>query len=488
MIGQLVEAALAGDGLDLSPAEADRMEDSVRRLAHFRSTGGEVYGLTRGFGPLVRYAASDDENAQGIGLIHHLGVGQGEPLSASASALSVWLRLRSMRLGYSAVPVPLWRQLAALHRRGFVPVMPSEGSLSASGDLIPLAHAALAFCGQGQVWQAGAIVPARERLSTLATHPVSWPARSALAFVNGSSVSLAVAALNHLEITAQARAIAAITGRLAALLGCNPQAYADALQAVRGHPGARQAAAWVRAELPEGATVAADRALQEPYSLRCVPQVVGAVLNQLDAQEQILLTEAAGCTDNPVVVDGGVLHGGNFHALPIAFAADQHTALAHQRAFLAERQLALLVDPATNGGRPPFLCPRPGESSGLAGVQIAASSIVAKCRQHALPATLTAIPSNLNNQDHVPMALNAATAAADVVRLTWLVIGSVLLATGQLSWLAGVALPDRDGWRHLRKSFEPLHDDRPLANEVRTAADAARRGWSIYGGIPDDRG
>ncbi|MGC4805375.1 aromatic amino acid ammonia-lyase [Micromonospora sp. DT233] len=476
-MAELVGTALAGEELDLTGADVGRMEDAVEQLSRHRSAGGQVYGLTRGFGPLVRYPAGDDENVQGIGLVHHLCTGQGVPVSASASALSVWLRLQSMRLGYSAVPVPLWRQIAELHRRGFVPVMPSEGSLSASGDLVPLAHAALALGGAGHAWHEGAVVAAGQRLAGLAAAPVHWPARTALAFVNGSSVSLAVAALNHLEIDAQARALCAITGRLAALLGCNPQAYADGLQRARGHPGARRAAGWIRQEMPDGGAPSTDRPLQEPYSLRCVPQVVGAVVDQLAAQERILLVEAAGCTDNPVVVDGDVLHGGNFHALPVAFAADQHTVLAHQLAYLAERQLALLVDPATNGGRPPFLCPLPGQFSGLAGVQIAASSMVAKCRQHALPATVTAIPSNLNNQDHVPMALNAATAAAEAVRLTWLVIGSLMVAVAQLHWLAGTELPRRPGWQGLATRFTPLREDRPLANEVRAAATAARAGW-----------
>src|SRR5262245_51434485 len=182
------------------------MTESVRQLHYRLAAGGDVYGVTRGFGPLVGYQAGTDDESHGLGLIRHLCVGQGEPLSPAASALSVWLRLVSMRQGHSAVPPDLWRQLVDLHRRGFVPVLPSEGSVSASGDLIPLAHAALSLAGQGQAWSDGRIVPAAERIRALSGRPARWPARTALAFVNGSSVSLAMAMLNHVEIAAQARA------------------------------------------------------------------------------------------------------------------------------------------------------------------------------------------------------------------------------------------------------------------------------------------
>jgi len=480
-VGQIVQQALTPADLTLSATDERRMIESVRQLHDRLADGGDVYGVTRGFGPLVDYPAGTDDEGHGLGLIHHLCVGQGEPLSPTASALSVWLRLASMRRGHSAVPPDLWRQLADLHRRGFVPVLPSEGSVSASGDLIPLAHAALSLAGQGQAWYDGRAVSAAERIRALSGRPARWRARTALAFVNGSSVSLAVAMLNHLEIAAQARAVAALTGRVVAVLGCNPEAYADPLQRVRGHAGAREAAEWIRAELGDAPIAAADRPLQEPYSLRCVPQVVGAVLDQLRLQEGILLVESTGCTDNPVVIDSAVWHGGNFHAAPIALAVDQQAACAHQLAYLVERQLALVVDPAHNGGRPPLLSARPGASSGLAGVQIAASAFLAKCRQLGYPATLTAMPTNLGNQDHVPMALNGAVIVADIVRLGWLIIGSLAVAVSQLDLLA-MSAPVAGVWRELRSVSPPLRHDRPLADEVRAAADLIRRTWGT--GLP----
>ncbi|MET9954789.1 aromatic amino acid ammonia-lyase [Streptomyces sp. NPDC006339] len=486
-------SALAGDALRarrlvLTPDDRRRIADGHAALERRLAEGEAVYGVTRGFGPLVAYAADHDAAAQGLGLVHHLCTGQGRPLTPEATRLAVWLRLQGMRHGWSAVSPSHWEAVADLLGRGFVPVVPGEGSLSASGDLVPLAHAALAFGGAGEAWldtdDGPVATPADQVLRKLGGSPVAWTARSALAFVNGTSVSLAVAVLNHLELTAQARACAALTGHAAALLGCNPQAYAEQLQRVRPHPGQRRAAEWIRAELPAGARHHPDRPLQEPYSLRCAPQVIGAVLDQLDAQGAVLATEAEGCTDNPVVVDGQVWHGGNFHALPVALASDQLTLCAHQLAFLAERQLALLVDPAHNGGLPPMLTPAPGARSGLAGVQIAATSMVAKCRQLGLPATLTPLPTNLGNQDHVPMALNGALAGEEAIRLGWLVLGSLAVAVTQLGRLAGRPPADDTVWARLRDVMPPLDEDRPLAGTVAAAGAVLRERWYEPGAGP----
>jgi histidine ammonia-lyase len=203
--------------------------------------------------------------------------------------------------------------------------------------------------------------------------------------------------------------------------------------------------------------------------------VIGAVLDHLGLQEGILMREALGCTDNPITWQGDVLHGGNFHALPVALCSDQQALCTHQLAFLAERQLALLLDPHHNGAKPPMLTPDPGPASGLAGVQIAATSFVAKIRQLAYPATLTALPTNLGNQDHVPMALNGANTVADIVQLTWLILGSLALAVTQWTYLDQRTFETNTIWADLATSFHPLYSDRPLAAEVRQAAQCLER-------------
>ncbi|MGC4814787.1 aromatic amino acid ammonia-lyase [Micromonospora sp. DT228] len=476
-LGDLVAAGLRAERLTLTGEDRERMVGSVSDLDNWVAAGHDVYGVTRGFGPLVRYPAATDRHEQGLNLIHHLCVGQGRPLSPAASRLLVWLRLQSMRLGHSAVPPETWESIADLAGAGLVPVVPSEGSVSASGDLVPLAHAAQAFAGLGTAWWSGRPVPAERVIRRVGGRRVHWSGRTALAFVNGCGASLALTMLNHVEAAGQARAAAALTARLVELLGCSREPYAEPVHRVRPHPGQQQAARWIEEDLVCSPPPDESRPLQEPYSLRCAPQVIGAVLDQLALQEQPLLREATGCTDNPVVADGAVWHAGNFHAAPGGLVSDVLSLCVHQLAYLAERQLALVVDPAHNGGRNPLLATDPGRTSGLAGVQIAASSMVAKIRQLAYPATLTAIPTNLGNQDHVPMALNGSVAGAEIVRLGWLVLGSLGLAVVQLARLTGTEPQPGTEWHPLHERIAPLDTDRPLASEVRVAARITRRCW-----------
>jgi histidine ammonia-lyase len=479
-IAALITASSWEARLALSDQERRQMEESVHTLSHALSEGRKVYGVTQGFGPLVVYNADDSSTAQGLGLISHLAVGQGAPLSPEVTRLMLWLRLSGMKHGYSAVPVQFWLRLAALWNRGFTPVVPCEGSVSASGDLVPLAHAAFALAGIGEAWDGSAAagwtrISAQQALGAIGAEGCTWSAREALAFVNGTSASLALACYHHQAIMRLAHALAALTGRIACLLGVDPAPYSSGIAEVRGHGGHRHVAEWIRAELLPGALANSGRPVQEPYSLRCAPQVIGAVIDHLSMQEGLLMREALGCSDNPITWQGNVLHGGNFHALPVALCSDQQALCVHQLAFLAERQLALLLDPHHNGGKPPMLTPHPGPASGLAGVQIAATSFVAKIRQLAYPATLTALPTNLGNQDHVPMALNGANTVADIVQLAWLILGSLALAVNQWTYLDHRTIEAGTLWADLSTTFQPLHHDRALAAEVRQAAQFLER-------------
>ncbi|NRQ31650.1 aromatic amino acid lyase [Nonomuraea sp. NN258] len=454
--------------------DRERMEASRATLAGAIDGQAPVYGVTRGFGPLVAYAAAESAVEQGAGLIAHLGSGQGAPLPPEVCRLIFFLRLRSMRQGYSAVSPGFWQQLADLWNAGLTPAIPRYGTVSASGDLQPLAHAALALAGKGETWVRGdtgrwEVQPAEQALKALAAEPIEWAAREALAFVNGTSASLGLTIVNHQHVLRMVRAVSTLTARIAVLLGCSPEAYHAGIGEARGQLGQMTVARWIRADLPGGHARDLGRPLQEPYSLRCAPQVLGAVLDQLHATEEILLREAGGCTDNPICYEGELLHGGNFHAMPVGLASDQIGLCLQQVAYLAERQLALLCEPATNGGLPPMLTPRPGAGSGLAGVQLSATSFVSKIRQLVYPASLTALPTNGGNQDHVPMALNGAVSVAEAVELAWLALGSLAVGVAQLTCRTGAAATGL--WQRLAELSPPLEHDRPLAGEVRAAAD-----------------
>ncbi|AFR09293.1 aromatic amino acid lyase family protein [Nocardiopsis alba ATCC BAA-2165] len=350
-LGALLRAADWEASIEADEEDVFRMRSSVGALEKALADGRLVYGMNRGYGALVEFSASESVDEQGRGLIAHLGTAQGQPLPADVSRLAVWIRLNSMRSGYSSVSPELWGGLADLWNRGFTPVIPRDGTVSASGDLQPLSSAASAFAGEGECWHReddGTLVPrpAAEVLAELGADPVRWPAREALAFVNGTSVGLARTVHNHREVLSLLRVGALLTGRMATLLGADPVAYHPDLSMVRGQVGQSTVAGWIRSYMPESAVRAPSRPLQEPYSLRCAPQVLGAVLDQLDAMEPILLREAVGVTDNPVLVDGEVLHGGNFHAMPVALSSDQLGLCLQQVAFLAERPPADAHPPA----------------------------------------------------------------------------------------------------------------------------------------------
>jgi histidine ammonia-lyase len=452
-----------------------RMENSARVIEDYLESGKPIYGLTRGFGPLVLYGA-ESELEQGSSLISHLGTGQGEPLDPQVSRLILWLRIQNMRKGYSAVSPKFWQVLADLWDKGFTPAIPRHGTVSASGDLQPLAHAALAFTGFGEAWHQDArgqlaTAPARQVLAELGQEPFEWPVREALAFVNGTGASLAVSILNHQSAMRLARAGAALTGRLAALLGANPEHYAAGHGVARGQLGQLTAAEWIRRELPDGMSRDALRPLQEPYSLRCGPQVLGAVVDQLTHAGDVLAREVDGCQDNPITFEGELLHGGNFHAMPVGFASEQIGLAMHMVAYLAERQLGLLLSPSTNGELPPMLTPRAGRGCGLAGVQISATSFVSRIRQLVYPASLTTLPTNGWNQDHVPMALNGANSVAEAIEMGWLTMGSLALGVAQLAVLTGHQGETSGVWAELARISPPLEADRPMAEEVRAARD-----------------
>ncbi|WP_040918878.1 HAL/PAL/TAL family ammonia-lyase [Saccharomonospora glauca] len=463
----------------LSDEEVARMRACAATVAKELAADKPIYGLTQGFGPLVLFEA-ESELEQGDSLISHLGTAQGESLPPEVCRLVVWLRLNSMRKGFSAVSPDFWNRLAEAWRAGFVPAIPRHGTVSASGDLQPLAHAALSHTGRGEAWVRASsggweTRPAAEVLADLGIEPFVWPVREALAFVNGTGVSLAVAIVNQLSALTLVRAGALLTGRINALLGSNPEHYEPGIGIARGQDGQRRAAQWIRRELPGHAERDPARPLQEPYSLRCGPQVLGAALDQLTFAGEVLRREANGVTDNPIVFEDQVLHGGNFHAMPVGFASEQTGLALHSAVYLSERQLGLLVSPVTNGDLPPMLTPRPGRGAGLAGVQLSATSFVSRIRQLVYPASLTTLPTNGWNQDHVPMALNGANSVAEALDLGWLVIGSLGVAVAQLTAMLGRSAAATDPWAELAEISPPLDVDRPMAAEVRSARDVLRR-------------
>ncbi|GIM94944.1 hypothetical protein Ato02nite_067370 [Paractinoplanes toevensis] len=312
-----------------------------------------VYGSTTGFGALVGYAGRDDLRDQADNTLAHLGAGQGPDLDPGLVRATLLVRARSLAQGASGVSPHVVDALIAMLGTTFAPAVPRYGSVGASGDLIPLGAAAQALRGRGHAYLNGVRMPAADALDRAGLRKLPLDGRDALALVNGTSLTTAALALATVEIRKAHRAAQDLTCLLVELLGCDPQFLDERLIARYAHPGAVTVAATMRAALTDTRETG-TRPLQEPYSIRCSPQLLGAAEDALRYIGQVIAADLAGVSDNPLFFPGDdtVVHGGNFFGQPAAFAADLLTSVAAQTGNLVERQLDLLVDPHRNGGLP----------------------------------------------------------------------------------------------------------------------------------------
>lgn len=456
--------------------------ETVRRTHEFAAakaaTDTPIYGWKTGFGPHVEFDADEDPTQQGYGLICHLQAGQGPLLPRDVVRAMLALRLHTVTQGWSGVSPETVEWVATALNRGLAPAVPTMGSVGASGDLIPMAHAMSALLGEGEFLAAeGGSESASKALGDAGLEPVRLPGRDALAFVNGTPLMSAAASLAAVKFERQMASAIALSGLLYDLLGCIHQPLEDALHRASGHETHRRVAHALRSATAAGPRH--GRTLQEPYSLRCVPQLLGAALTSLDHTFDVLKRELNGVSDNPLFdVEGDqVIHGGNFFGQEVAFAADTLSMAVVQVGNLLERQLALLIEPVRNNGLPLLLSPAPGAHSGLAGVQLSATATVAEMRRRCLPASVQTLPTNGLNQDIVPLGTHAAINLKEQVDLLDRLIGSLALAIRQAYWLEEKQ-PESEPGRTLLDELAvipPLERDRPLASDVRKAADIVLR-------------
>ena len=470
--------------------EARARLDRGRRLFHAlrHGPGGadrRIYGADTGFGALVGYAGRTDDADQCDNTLAHLGAGQGPDLPPGIVRAALLLRTRSLAQGLSGVSAEVVDRLAAMFATTFAPAVPRYGSVGASGDLIPLAYATQALRGRGHAYLDGDRMPAGDALTAAGLRPLALDGRDALALVNGTSLTTAATALALDAVRAAHRSLTALSCLLTDLLGCDTGFLdADLLRAY-GHPGAVDVGGRMRRTLA-GGTPSGTRPLQEPYSIRCAPQLLGAAEDALRHVDGVVAADLAGVSDNPLFFpapgtgsgtddagEGKAVHGGNFFGQPAAFAADLLASVAAQLGNLAERQLDLLVDPARNGGLPPMLATEPGVQHGLQGVQLATTAFVAEIRRAATPAGMQSLPTNLHNQDVVPFGTQAALRAHDTAELLGLLCGSLALGLRQAAHV-GARRPTAprcgDLLEALAAAIPPVDPDRPLDSDVRAAA------------------
>ena len=475
-----------GANIKLAPAKWAGIEQSAGVIATVVERGAPVYGVNTGFGKLASMRIGNADLAhlqENIVLSHAAGVG--EPLSHAVSRLVLALKINSLAQGASGIQCQTLQRLIDALERDLVPVIPGQGSVGASGDLAPLAHLTAAlFFGQGEIFQNGAPVPAMAVLEKSGLKPLTLGPKEGLALLNGTQVStaLALAGLFGAECVFHA---GLITGALSTDAAKGSDGPFDArIHKVRGQPGQITVADTLR-KLLSGSAIRAshlvdDDRIQDPYCLRCQPQVMGACLDLLRSTAATLVIEANGVTDNPLVFSdtGEVVSGGNFHAEPVAFAADIIALALCEIGSIAERRVAMLTDPALSR-LPAFLTPKPGLNSGFMIPQVTAAALVAENRQRAMPASVDSIPTSANQEDHVSMATHGARRTLVMAENTVQIIAIELLAAAQGCDFHAPLLssaPLENVRRLLRGKVPMLQDDRFFAPDIAAAADLIRSG------------
>ncbi len=432
-------AAIVHERQPVRLAEAARreMERSRSVVERALAEGRAIYGVTTGFGDLADVAiAADQRRELQVRLLASHAAGVGVPLPAAAVRAMLVLRANALARGYSGVrPLIVDRLLEHLNR-DLLPVVPSRGSVGASGDLAPLAHLALPLVGKGQLVLADRAAPAAEALAEAGFEPLVLEAKEGLALINGTQAMTALTALACLEGRRLVRAADLIGALSAEALRGTDTAFDPRLHAARPHPG-QQASAGNLWRLMRGSAIREshrlnDPRLQDPYSLRCMPQVHGAVRDALADVERRLAIEINSATDNPLVFADSeeILSGGNFHGEPVAIAADLAAIALAELAAISERRIEKLTN-AQFSGLPPFLVRDAGLNSGFMMAQVTAAALVAENRVLAHPASVDSIPTSADKEDHVSMGMGSALKLQEVVANARRVLAIELLAAAQ---------------------------------------------------------
>jgi len=472
------------------PAVLDRsfdagIERAATRIAEIAAGNAPVYGINTGFGKLasIKIDRADVATLQrNLILSHCCGVGQ--PLAENIVRLIMSLKLVSLGRGASGVRLEMVRLIEAMLDKGVIPVIPEKGSVGASGDLAPLAHMAAVMMGEGEAFFAGERLSGAEALAKAGLTPMVLAAKEGLALINGTqtSTALALAGLFRAHRAAQA---ALITGALStdAAMGSSAPFHAD-IHTLRGHQGQIDTAAALRALLDKSiireSHIEGDERVQDPYCIRCQPQVDGACLDLLRQVAKSLQIEANAVTDNPLVLsDNSVVSGGNFHAEPVAFTADQIALAVCEIGAIAQRRIALLVDPALSHGLPAFLARKPGLNSGLMIAEVTSAALMSENKQMSHPASVDSTPTSANQEDHVSMACHGARRLLQMTDNLFGIIGIEALTAAQgIEFRAPlVTSPELSAaLAAIRHVVPTLDEDRYMANDLAAAAELVSSG------------
>ena len=477
-LDELRQAWLEPMTVDLGDEARRRVAESNELIDDVVAHGDTVYGVNTGFGQFASERVSDDELAHlQENLVRSHAVGVGEDLDDSVVRLVMFMKIVALAEGFSGVRLALVETLCALLNAEIYPLIPSQGSVGASGDLAPLAHMAGALIGIGEVRVGGNIVPAPIALKEAGIEPLRLAPKEGLALLNGTQVSTALA-LAAVFRTENVLAASLMAGAMSsdAIKGSDIP-FDRRIQSVRGH-GGQIAVAGVLRDLMHDSEIRASHAgcdrVQDPYSIRCQPQVVGACLDVLRHVCKVLQTEANAVTDNPLVFadSKAVLSGGNFHAEPVALAADYLALAIAEIGALSERRIALLID-AHLSGLPAFLVEEGGLNSGFMMAQVTAAALASENKSHAHPASVDSLPTSANQEDHVSMATFAARRLHTMIDNVADIVAIELLAAAQGIEFRrpGKSSPPIEEVVADIRALSPSYDeDRSLAADIRRVA------------------
>lgn len=474
-----VEAVARGRAaVVLDAAARERMAITRRVVEDILESGAVVYGINTGFGKLadVRISSGQLEQLQ-LNLLRSHACGVGEPFADEVVRAMLLLRANVLATSHAGCRPAVAEKVLELLESGVHPIVPSLGSVGASGDLAPLAHLALVLVGEGEAECGGELLPGAAALARAGIEPLQLAPKEGLALINGTQASAAVGALAVADAGRLIGAADVVCALTLDALGGTDAAFDPAVHAARPHPGQGESAARLR-RLLEGSAIRESHRdcgrVQDAYSLRCSPQVHGAARDALEHTHRVLSIELNSATDNPMVFpEGRVISGGNFHGAPIAAVFDYLAATLTDLASISERRLARMVDTALSG-LPRFLSPEAGINSGFMMVQVSAAALVSECKTLSHPASVDSIPTSAGQEDHVSMSTWAARKLARVVDLSGQVLGMEYLAAVQaLEFqrpLTTSARLERAAAR-LRERVPRLEEDRFMASDIAAASE-----------------
>jgi histidine ammonia-lyase len=479
-----LEAVYRGGGpVRLARQSRPAVEAAAAAVAAAAGGPAPVYGVNTGFGKLAQMRiAPGDTAALQVNLIRSHSAGVGPALPKPVVRLVIALKLLSLGRGASGVRWAVIEALEGLLAHGVCPVIPAQGSVGASGDLAPLAHLGAVLIGEGRAVMHGEEMPGRAALARAGLDPVTLGPKEGLALINGTQVSTALALAGLFEGWRAATA-SLVTGALStdAAMG-SPAPFRAEIHALRGQPGQIDAAASLRA-LMEGSEIREshrdeDERVQDPYCIRCQPQVAGACIDLMREAGRALAIEANAVTDNPLVMsDGAILSGGNFHGEPVAFAADRLALALAEAGAIAQRRIALLVDPTLNFGLPPFLSPEPGLNSGFMIAEVTSAALMSENKALANPRSVDSTPTSADQEDHVAMSCHGARRTLEMAENLAGIVGIELLAGAQgIGFRAPLrtSAPLSAVIERLRAEVPALGPDREMAPDIAAATGQIR--------------